>query len=112
LLVRLAQRKVSVFSGLGPTEADRLQRSVPHIPIVLDDLDVQPRLADNYAGPIAFVLPHAYLEPAIRERLTLGLTSYVVGPDSTPDPDKPGNLLRDITGLTTSISVDALLGSM
>lgn len=112
LLDRLAQRKVSVFAGLAPDEADRLQRNVSQTPIILDDPGSQPCLAESYAGTIAFVLSHASLQPEIRDRLGLGLISYVVGPDSTPDPDKPGNLLRDITGLTTSVSIDALLGSM
>ncbi|MUL67540.1 helicase [Mycobacterium sp. CBMA 234] len=112
LFERLAQRKVAVFSGLTPVEADRLQRTVQHTPIVLDDPGSQPRLTENYAGPIAFALPHAHLDGEIRDRLALGLISYVVGHESTPDPDKPGNLLRDIVGRTTSVSIDALLRSI
>jgi ATP-dependent DNA helicase RecQ len=112
LLVRLAQRNVNVFWGLTPAAAQRLQRSVPHTPIVLDDLNSEIPLVQNYPGVMTFVLPDAYLQPAIRERLAFGLVSYVVGLESTPDPDRPGNLLRDITGLTTSISLGALLGSM
>lgn len=112
LFERLAQWKVAVFSGLAPAEADRLQRTVQHTPIVLDDPGSHPRLAENYAGPMAFDLPAALLDREIRDRLSLGLTSYVVGPDSTPDPDKPGNLLRDIIGKTTSVSIDALMRSM
>jgi ATP-dependent DNA helicase RecQ len=112
LFERLAQWKVAVFSGLAAAEADRLQRTVQHTPIVLDDPGSQPRLAENYAGPMAFVLPAALLTQEIRDRLSLGLTSYVVGPDPTPDPDKPGNLLRDIIDKTTSVSIDALLRSM
>lgn len=109
---RLAQRKVAVFSGLAPGAADRLQRTVQHTPIVLDDPESQPRLAENYSGPIAFALSHAHFDAEIRDRLALGLISYVVGHESTPDPDKPGNLLRDIVGRTTSVSIDALLGSI
>lgn len=112
LLERLAQRKVYVFSGLAPAEADRLQRTVRHAPIILDDPGSQPRLAENYAGPIAFVLSEALLDREVRDRLALGLISYVVGPESTPDPDKPGNLLRDIIGKTNSVSLDALLRSI
>jgi hypothetical protein len=112
LLERLAQRKVAVFSGLAPAEAYRLQRTVRHTPIILDDPGSQPRLAENYAGPIAFVLPEASLDREIRDRLALGLTSYIVGHGSTPDPDKPGNLLRDIIGKTTSVSIDVLLRSI
>ena len=112
LLERLAQRKVAVFSGLAPADADRLQRMVRHTPIILDDPGSQPRLAENYAGPIAFVLPEALLDREIRDRLALGLISYVVGHESTPDPDKPGNLLRDIIGKTNSVSLDALLRSI
>ncbi|WP_314682518.1 hypothetical protein, partial [uncultured Rhodococcus sp.] len=70
------------------------------------------RLSEYYPGPMIVVLPEGHLEPGIRERLELGLVTYILGPDSTPDPDRPGNLLRDVTGLTTSISADALLESM
>lgn len=112
LLVRLAQRRVSVFSGLTPAEADRLQSAVPHTPIILDETGSQLRLAEYYPGPMIIVLPDGHIEPEVRERLELGLVTYILGPDSTVDPDRPGNLLRDVTGLTTSVSADALLESM
>jgi len=111
LLERLAQREVAVFSGLSPAHADRLQRKVGDKPIILDDPGSKPRLAESYAGPIAFVLPEAILDREIRDRLALGLTTYVVGHETTPDPDKPGNLLRDIIGRTNSVALDALLWS-
>ncbi|MFD4292871.1 protein DpdF [Rhodococcus sp. NPDC058505] len=112
LLVRLAQKKINVFSGLTPADADRLQSAVPHTPIILDEADSHLRLSEHYPGPMVFVLPNGNLDPAVRERLDLGLVSYILGPDSTPDPDRPGNLLRDVTGVTTSVSADALLESM
>jgi ATP-dependent DNA helicase RecQ len=112
LLLRLAQRGVHIFAGLTESAADHLQRSVPNTPIVTDGLRSPHRLSDYYPGPIAFVLPQAYLQAEAHERLALGLISYIIGEDSTPDPGKPGNLLRDVTGATTPVSLGALLRSL
>lgn len=111
LLLRLAQRGVHVFAGMTDSAADHLQRSVPNTAIVTDH-SFGHRLSDYYPGPIAFVLPQAHLTAEADERLALGLISYVIGSDSTPDPHKPGNLLRDVTGDTTPLSLDALLRSL
>lgn len=110
--MRLAQRGVNVFAGLTESAAGHLQRSVPNTPIVIDDQGSAYPLSGYYPGPIAFVLPQARLQPEAGERLALGLISYIIGPDSTPDPQKPGNLLRDVTGATTPVSLDALLRSL
>lgn len=111
LLLRLAQRGVHVFAGMTEAAADQLQRSVPNTAIVTDHSSAH-QLSDYYLGPMALVLPQARLTAEADERLASGLISYVIGPDSTPDPHKPGNLLRDVTGDTTPISLDALLRSL
>ena len=110
LLVRLAQRKVRVFAGVESEVADRLQRAVTQTPIILDDPDAALSLTATYQGPMAFVLPDGAVNSALRDRMHAGLTSYIVGPATTENPDKAGHLLRD-TG-DRSISADALLRSM
>jgi hypothetical protein len=110
LLVRLAQRNVCVFAGLEPTAADKLQRSVPHAAIMLDDPDSQVPLAQTYAGVVTFVLKDARIGPEVIERINLGLSTYIIGPEATTDTARPDWLLRDTAG--AAISVDALLGSI
>jgi ATP-dependent DNA helicase RecQ len=109
LLVRFAQRNVRVFAGLRSSDADKLQRAAVHTPIVLDDGASVLPLAETYEGPVAFVLADARFGAEISERARLGLVSYIVGPKTTPNPSKPGWLLRDTDA---SISAEALLGSM
>jgi ATP-dependent DNA helicase RecQ len=110
LLVRLAQRNVRVFAGVEPDKADRLQRSATQTPIILDDPEAASTLTATYHGPMAFVLGDGTVSPALWDRVQSGLTSYIVGPATTENPDKAGHLLRD-TGDRT-ISADALLRSM
>ncbi len=110
LLVRLAQRKVRVFAGLSTEAADRLQKAVPQNPIILDDPIAEPSLAENYEGPIAFLLLDGALHNAIRNRMESALISYIIGPSSIETPGRPGHLLRDAG--VPSISANALLGSL
>ncbi|MCZ4552242.1 protein DpdF [Gordonia rubripertincta] len=110
LLIRLAQRNIRVFAGLAVDSADRLQRSVPQTPIVLDDPTSILTLTETFQGPMAFVLANGVINRALHERMHAGLTSYILGPATTENPDKPGHLLRD-TG-DRSISAEALLRSL
>ncbi|MFW6600444.1 protein DpdF [Propionibacteriaceae bacterium Y2011] len=110
LLIRLAQRNVRVFAGMTPVDADRLQGAVPQTPIIHDDPTAAVTLTATYQGPMAFVLGGDAVGPPLRDRMQSGLTSYLVGPATTENPDKPGHLLRD-TG-DRSISADALLRSL
>lgn len=95
LLVRLAQRNVKVFAGLEVEEGARLQRSVPNVPIILDDPTEATSLTLTYGGPIAFVLRDGLVGGELAGRMSAGLTSYLIGPSTMKNPDKPGNLLRD-----------------
>ena len=110
LLIRLAQRNVRVFAGVGPETADRLQRAVARTPIILDDPAATLTLTSTYQGPMAFVLEGGVISLALRDRMQSGLISYIVGAATTENPDKPGHSLRD-TG-DRSISADALLRSL
>lgn len=95
LLVRLAQRNVRVFAGLDVQEAERLQRSVPNVPIILDDPKQGASLTQTYDGPIAFVLRDGFIGAELAGRIGVGLTSYLIGPATTENPSKPGQLFRD-----------------
>lgn len=94
LLLKLAQRGVQVFAGLAREEARRLQRLAGSRPIILDDPDSDFPLMLSYSGPIAIVLKGA-ADPRIWERARMGLVTYVIGPKTTPDPQKPEWDLRD-----------------
>ena len=110
LLVRLAQRNLRVFAGLKTDRANRLQRSVPQTPIILDDPNAVHTLAETYQGPMVFIVENGEISSAIQDRINFGLISYILGPVSTDNPYKPGHLLRD-TG-DRSISADALIRSL
>lgn len=106
LLARLAQRNVRVFAGLDRQAGARLQRAAAHTPVLLDDPKSISPLASSYSGPVAFVLREPHLEPGLLERVALGLTTYIIAPRDTPNPDRPGWLRRDAPD---AISATALL---
>lgn len=106
MLGRLVQQNVRVFAGLDRQEGLALQRSIRTTPIVVDDLDSIAPLGSQYEGAIAFVLTNPRLRDEITTRMDTGLITYIIGPVNTPDPNKPGSLLRDTV---TSISADAFL---
>lgn len=105
-LARLAQQKVRIFAGLDHERGLALQRSVRTTPIVVDDLESVAPLASQYEGALAIVLTDPKLSDDVTTRIDTGLITYIVGPVDTPDPNKPGSLLRDTV---TSISADAFL---
>lgn len=106
LLTRFAQRNVRIFAGIEAAAAARLQRAVGTTPILLDDPTSVMPLVQTYSGAIAFVLPGPRLEDNVRTRIGDGLVTYILGTMTTPDPDKPGWLLRDTVA---SIEAGALM---
>ncbi|HEY3546910.1 MAG TPA: protein DpdF [Propionicimonas sp.] len=95
LLTRMAQRRLSVFSGLTRSEAERLQRSVANSAIILDDPQSLMPLSLTYEGPIVCVLKEPAIDGALIEREQLRIITYIVGPKDTPNPDRPGWSRRD-----------------
>ena len=59
---------------------------------------------------MAFILRDGFIHQELRDRISVGLPTYIVGPASTEDPEKPGHLLRD-TG-DRSIAAEALLRTL
>lgn len=103
ILTRLAQRGLRLFAGLEIAEADALQRSVPTSPVILDDPESVVPLMTNHPDPLVAVVPDGRLAPGLRERLDLGLITYVIGPQSTMSDVKPGWTLAD----TADVSIRA-----
>jgi len=95
LLVRFAQRRVHVFWGASEKVTRRLQRAVTQSPIIRDDPNALMPLIHTFAGPIVAVLSTPEFDMEVRERVRLGLPTYIVGPKDTLDPNKPGWMLRD-----------------
>lgn len=95
LLLKLAQRGVSVFAGLSQEDGKRLQRLVGWRPIILDDPASAFPLMFSYSGPIGVALKDG-TDPRIWDRTHMGLVTYVIGSNATQDPRKPGWGLRDI----------------
>jgi len=104
LLAGLAQRGLHAFSGVDPAFGTWLQKRAPHTPVVVDGRDG--RLAQEYGGPMVFVLRDPAIDEALRERCQVGLPTYIVGPHDTPDFERPAALRRDFGA---SISATALL---
>lgn len=107
LLTRLAQRGLRVFAGLSPDEADALQRSVPNSPVILDDPDSVVSLLSTSPLPLVVVIRNGVVPTLLRERLSLGLVTYVVGPQSTMSDVHPGWTLADSADV--SIQATALM---
>ena len=103
ILTRLAQRGLRLFAGLEIAEADALQRSVPTSPVILDDPESVVPLMSNHPDPLGAVSPDGRLTRGLRERLDLGLITYVIGPQSTMSDVKPGWTLAD----TADVSIRA-----
>ncbi|WP_404385227.1 protein DpdF [Knoellia locipacati] len=103
ILTRLAQRGLRLFAGLEIAEADALQRSVPTSPVILDDPESVVPLMSNHPDPLVAVIPDGRLTRGLRERLDLGLITYVIGPQSTLSDVKPGWTLAD----TADVSIRA-----
>ena len=95
LFVRFAQRRVHVFWGASPKVTRRLQRAVTQSPIIRDDPNALMPLIHTYPGPVVAVLSTPEFDMEVRERVRLGLPTYIVGPKDTLDPNKPGWMLRD-----------------
>jgi ATP-dependent DNA helicase RecQ len=109
LLVRFAQRKVNVFAGITSALADKLQRAAPNTPIMLDAPGAAATLTQTYQGPIVFFLEDGVMSQMLRDRISAGLISYIVGHTTMENPDKPGQLMRDTA--ERCISAQALLGT-
>ena len=62
---------------------------------MLDDPNSLMPLIHTYPGPIVAVLSTPEFDMEVRERVRLGLPTYIVGPKDTLDPNKPGWMLRD-----------------
>ena len=107
LLTRLAQRQMHIYWGAPQKATTKLQRAVPHSPIIRDDPDSLMPLIHTYAGPIVAVLSEPKVDVAVQERVRLALPTYVVGPKDTLDPNKPGWMLRDTAD--SAISASSLL---
>lgn len=110
LLLRLAQRGVPVYAGLAPDRARELQNAVVGTPIILDDPSSASGLVTNYAGPLVYVLQNEVVPSQLHERVQLGMVTYIVGPATTVDPERPGRLWRDTAA--RPIPADALLRSL
>lgn len=95
LLLRFAQRQMHVFWGATENTTAKLQRAVAHSPIIHDDPDSLMPLIHTYQGPVVAVLSAPEVDMAVQDRIRLGLPTYIVGPKDTPDPTKPGWMLRD-----------------
>ncbi|MGI5216892.1 protein DpdF [Nocardia sp. CA-290969] len=102
ILTRLAQRGLQLFAGLTTIQGERLQRSVPSMPVIVDDPDSDEPLMLTYLGPLVAVVSGGTVPAEIRERIDLGLVTYVVGPHALANPDKPGWSVAD-----TALSVRA-----
>ncbi|MGY5309125.1 protein DpdF [Nocardia gipuzkoensis] len=102
VLTRLAQRGLQLFAGLTTTEGERLQRSVPSVPVIVDDPDSDEPLTLTYEGPLVVVVSGGSVPAEVWERIDLKLVTYVVGPRALANPDKPGWILAD-----TALSVRA-----
>lgn len=107
ILTRLAQRGMRLFAGIDAVEADALQRSVPSSPVILDDPDSAVTLMLSHPDPLVVVVADGQVPPRLRERLDLGLTTYVIGPQSTRSDVKPGWTLADTADV--SIRASALM---
>lgn len=107
ILTRLAQRGLRLFAGLSIQEADVLQRSVPTCPVILDDPESVVPLMLRHPDPLVVVVPDGTVPLTLRERLDLGLVTYVVGPQSTISDVKPGWTLADTADV--SIRASALM---
>ncbi|MDI6910429.1 protein DpdF [Nocardioides sp.] len=95
LLLRFAQRQVHVFWGASEKTTAKLQRAVAQSPIIHDDPHSMMPLIHTYAGPVVALLSAPEVDMAVQDRVRLGLPTYIVGPKDTPDPTKPGWMLRD-----------------
>ncbi|MBF6414620.1 protein DpdF [Nocardia cyriacigeorgica] len=102
ILTRLVQRGLQLFAGLTAIEGERLQRSVPSIPVIVDDPDSDEPLTLTYEGPLVVVVSGGSVPDEVWERIDLGLVTYVVGQRALADPNKPGWTLAD-----TALSVRA-----
>lgn len=101
LLARFAQRGAQAFS-ISINLAARLQRDV-RTPIIRDDPASVATLIENYSG-LVVIMTSLLLEESVRQRIARGQLTYVLGPPDLPDPEKPGNLLRDTRKSITAMS--------
>ncbi|MEU1427341.1 protein DpdF [Nocardia sp. NPDC005746] len=95
ILTRLAQSGLQLFAGLTTTDGDRLQRSVPSVPVIVDDPDSHEPLMLGYEGPLVVVVSGGSVPVEIWERIDMRLVTYIVGPRTLANPNKPGWSLAD-----------------
>ncbi|MBA3430095.1 MAG: ATP-dependent DNA helicase RecQ [Actinobacteria bacterium] len=95
LFTRMAERQLRVWR-VSRDIAERLQRDAGQVPIIHDDPEDSSSLLDLYAGPMVVVLAEPEVPSAVWERIKSGLPTYLIGPQETINPDKPGMRLRDV----------------
>lgn len=103
-LHKLAQRGISVFSGVDAEMAQRLQRAAAPRPVVI--------LGDYrgwegmhaYPGPIVHVQQTAAMPREIADRIDFDQSTYLFAPASWPDPEKPGWQLRDTADCSVGLA--------
>ncbi|WP_280505092.1 protein DpdF [Nocardia farcinica] len=95
LLTRLAQRGLQLFAGLSAVEGERLQQSVPTVPIIVDQSDSYVSLVLTYEGPLVVVSGEDGVRAEVWERIEMSLVTYMVGPRGLRDPDRPDWSLAD-----------------
>ena len=95
LFTRMAERHLRVWRA-GREVVDRLQKDVSQIPIIHDDPERSSSLLDLYAGPIVVVLTEPEVPSDVWARIESRLPTYLIGPDETMNPDRPGSRLQDV----------------
>lgn len=101
LLRRLAVGGVHVFYGLSPREAASLQSWTPSHAVVLGDPSEELPLALYYRDSVVVVL-NPENQILARERIELGLVTYLVGPETLDDPRRPDWRYADLADAVVS----------
>ena len=96
LFARMAERGLHVWR-VDLETAERLQRNVPTIPVVWDDPKREFSPLEFHPGPLVVVVHSDEVPERVWERISTGLPTYLVGPETVRNPSRPDSLLRDVS---------------
>ena len=109
LFARMAERGLNVWR-VDLETAERLQRNVPTIPVVWDDPTRDFSPLELHPGPLVAVVRSDEVPKRMWERISTGLPTYLVGPETLRNPSRSDSLLRDVSEGTYASAKSLLKG--
>lgn len=109
LFARMAERGLNLWR-VDLETAERLQSNVPTVPVVWDDPESDFSPLEFHPRPVVALVRSDEVPPKVWERISNGLPTYLVGPETLRNPSRPESLLCDVSEGTYASAKSLLKG--